>query len=256
MLTGFGAAASNIPANTMIGMWFSRARRGLATGFVSTGASLGLIVAGPLVPWIISIYPETGWRVSWYVLAAATFVLAIASLLVLRDRPGYEPEGIESEASHGKVPWRRLYLSGSVWRLGGVYFCFGFSYIIYLTFFAKRLIADIGYSQQQAGTLFMILGWASLPCGVLWGWIADRIGRRAAMTIALLVQAIADAVFALWTDPAGLTLSAVIWGLSAWGMPMIMAVTSQRHRGSGHGACGLRLPHSSFTASAKRPDHT
>ncbi len=226
VLAGFGAAGSNIPANTIIAMWFSRARRGVATGFVSTGASLGLIVAGPLVPWIMSSYPVAGWRVSWYVLAAIAFVIAIASLLVLRDHPGYEPEGFESETSHGKVEWRRLYLSGQVWRLGACYFCFGFSYIIYLTFFAKRLIADVGYTQQQAGTLFLILGCASLPCGITWGWIADRIGRRAAMAIALGMQAIAETLFALWTEPAGLTLSAVIWGLSAWGMPMLMAVTS------------------------------
>jgi MFS family permease len=226
VIAGFGAAGSNIPANTMVALWFSRARRGVATGVVSTGASLGLVVAGPLVPWIMSTYPVAGWRVSWYVLAAITFVIAIASLLVLRDRPGYEPEGVESEASHGKVAWRRLYLSGQVWRLGACYFCFGFSYIIYLTFFAKRLIADVGYTPQQAGTLFMILGWASLPCGVSWGWIGDRIGRRAAMAIALCMQAIAEAMFALWTDPTGLTLSAVIWGLSAWGIPMLMAVTS------------------------------
>ena len=226
VIAGFGAAGSNIPANTIIARWFSRRRRGIATGFVSTGASLGLIVAGPLVPWIMSLYPVAGWRVSWYVLAGITFVLAVTSALVLRDHPGYEPEGIESEASHGKVEWRQLYLSGRVWRLGACYFCFGFSYIIYLTFFAKRLIADVGYTQQEAGTLFMILGWASLPCGIMWGWIADRIGRRAAMAIALCLQAIAEALFALRTEPAGLTLSAVIWGLTAWGMPMLMAVTS------------------------------
>lgn len=226
VLAGFGAAGSNIPANTMVAMWFSRARRGVATGFVSTGASLGLIVAGPLIPWIMSAYPVAGWRVSWYVLAAITFAVAVASLLVLRDHPGYEPEGAESEATHGKVEWRWLYLSPKVWRLGACYFCFGFSYIIYLTFFAKRLIADVGYTQQEAGTLFMILGWASVPCGITWGWIADRIGRRAAMAIALCMQAVAEAIFALWAEPAGLTLSAVIWGLSAWGMPMLMAVTS------------------------------
>jgi MFS family permease len=132
---------------------------------------------------------------------------------------------MESTASHGHVSWRRLYFSASVWHLGAVYFCFGFAYMIYLTFFSKRLIADIGYTEQTAGTLFMILGWASLPCGILWGWIADIIGRKAAMTIILLIQALAFALFALWTDTAGLTVSAVLYGLTAWGIPSIMAVT-------------------------------
>lgn len=226
LLTGFGSAMANIPAHTMVGLWFSRARRGIATGTASSGASVGLIVAGPFVPWIITSFGDSGWRMSWYILAGLTFVLGVAAFLVLRDRPGYEPEGMESASSHGRVSWRKLYFSGSVWHLGAVYFCFGFAYMIYLTFFTKRLIADLGYTEQAAGTLFMILGWASLPCGVLWGWIADIIGRKAAMTIILLAQAVAFALFALWTDPAGLLVSAVLYGLTAWGIPSIMAVTS------------------------------
>ncbi len=106
-----------------------------------------------------------------------------------------------------------------------MYFCFGFAHMIYLTFFNKRLIADIGYTEQAAGTLFMILGWASLPCGLLWGWIADVIGRNRAMTIILVLQSVAFALFAVWTDTAGLTVSAVLYGLTAWVIPSIMAVT-------------------------------
>jgi MFS family permease len=225
LLTGMGSAAANIPAHTMIALWFSKARRGIVTGAASSGASVGLIVVGPLIPWIIRSYGDSGWRVSWFVLAAATFCLAIVALIVLRDRPGYRPEGFESGETHAPVSWRRIYFSRSVWHLGAVYFCFGFAYMIYLTFFSKRLIADIGYTPEAAGNLFMILGWASLPCGVLWGWISDHIGRKAAMTIILVIQALAFALFALWTDSAGLTLSAVLYGLTAWGIPSIMAVT-------------------------------
>jgi MFS family permease len=225
LLTGFGSAAANIPAHTILGLWFSRARRGIVTGVAASGASVGLIVTGPLIPWIVSSFGDSGWRWSWYILAAGTFVLAVAGFLVFRDRPGYQPEGMETEATHGRVSWRKLYLSGSVWHLGAVYFCFGFAYMIYLTFFSKRLIADIGYTQEQAGTLFMILGWASLPCGVLWGWIADAIGRKRAMTAILVLQSAAFAIFAVWTQTAGLIFSVVLYGLTAWGIPCIMAVT-------------------------------
>ena len=97
--------------------------------------------------------------------------------------------------------------------------------MIYLTFFTKRLIADVGYTEAQAGRLFMILGWASLPCGLIWGYAADAIGRKRAMAIILGIQAVAFALFALWTAPAGLTVSAVLYGLTAWGIPSLMAVT-------------------------------
>lgn len=224
LLAGFGTAMANIPAQAMIGQWFSRRRRGLATGTVGSGASIGLIVAGPLVPWMVASFGDSGWRMSWYVLAAGTFILAVAGFAILRDRPGYTPEGLESTGSHGHLSRRKLYLSGAIWQLGAVYFLFGFAFMIYLTFFTKRLIADIGYTPEAAGTLFMIMGWAGLPAAVLWGWIADKVGRNRAVMAILVLQAVSFALFALWTSTAGLTVSAVLFGLTIWGGPPIVAV--------------------------------
>jgi MFS family permease len=223
-LSGIGAAGSNVPAHTVVGMWFTQRRRGLATGMASSGASLGLVLAGLLIPWIMTTYGDTGWRMSWYILAAAVFVLAVVNFAVMRDRPGYRPDDHGPIKQRRPGDWKKLYLSGSVWHLGVVYFCFGFAYMVYMTFFTKRLIADVGYTQEAAGNLFMILGWASLLCGVLWGWTADVIGRKWAMMIIFLIQSVAYALFALWTDTAGLVISAVMFGITAWGIPSIMAV--------------------------------
>lgn len=223
-LSGVGAAAANVPAHAMIGLWFTQRRRGIATGTTATGASIGLVVAGPLIPFIIRTYGEDSWRLAWFILAAVVAVLAVVSYLVVRDRPGYRP------ADHGPaVPkkagdWKKIYLSGKVWHLGAVYFMFGFAYMAYMTFFVERLRTDLGYSQESAGNMFMILGWASLVCGFLWGFLADWIGRKRAMVIILSIQAVAYAIFALWTGTGGIVTSAVLFGITAWGIPAIMAV--------------------------------
>jgi len=44
-----------------------------------------------------------------------------------------------------------VYRSLSVWHLGLIYVAFGFSYIIYMTFFTKYLITKGGYTPQAAG---------------------------------------------------------------------------------------------------------
>jgi MFS family permease len=106
-----------------------------------------------------------------------------------------------------------------------VYIAFGFSYIIYMTFFTKQLVAEGGYTQEAAGSLFMTVGWVSLLCGVLWGAVSDAIGRRRALIIVYLMHALAFGLFALWTEPPGFTLSAALFGLSAWSIPAIMAAT-------------------------------
>jgi MFS family permease len=123
------------------------------------------------------------------------------------------------------LDWHKVYRSPSVWHLGVVYLAYGFSYIIYMTFFAKRLISDVGYTKEAAGSLFMLVGWLSLFCGVIWGSFSDRFGRKPALIAVYLLQASAFALFAASTHSASLIASAVLFGVTAWSIPTIMAAT-------------------------------
>jgi MFS family permease len=232
-VTGMGSGLSNVSVMGMITAWFAARRRGLASGIAVTGSSLGLIFVGPLVPRLLAVYGESGWRTCWFTFGGITLGLAIVCFLFLRNRPadiGLTAFGtdadIPSVASQTKsLRWSRAYRSAAVWHLRLVYIAFGFSYVIYITFFTKRLIAEGGYTQEAAGQLFMLMGWCSLLCGVIWGTVSDLIGRKWALMIVYVNHAIAFSLFALWPTPAGFTLSAVLYGLSAWSIPAIMAAT-------------------------------
>jgi MFS family permease len=104
-----------------------------------------------------------------------------------------------------------------------VYVAFGFSYIIYMTFFFKHLTTAGGYTREAAGALFMMVGWLSLCCGLMWGAVSDRIGRKMTLIIVYLIQAVSFVMFGWWPTTAGFTLSAVLFGLTAWSVPAIMA---------------------------------
>jgi sugar phosphate permease len=232
-LTGMGSGASNVPVMALLAAWFAPRRRGLAAGIGVTGSSLALILLGWLVPGLLTELGEDGWRVSWLAFAGATLGLAILALAVLRNSPadvGLRPLGAGPEGASGggarpaDAPnWGSVYRSGVIWHVGLVYVAFGFSYIIYMTFFTKYLVAEAHYTPVEAGRLFMTMGWVSLLCGLVWGWVSDHIGRKAALVIVYLVQAAAFGLFALWPSPVGLTLSAVLFGLTAWSIPAIVA---------------------------------
>ncbi len=230
-LTGIGGGASNVAIMGMLTAWFTTQRRGLASGIAVTGASFALIFIGPLAPRLLSAYGDNGWRICWLIFGGVTLLLAVACSVFLRNQPseiGLKPFGADSEelpTSQGTkaIQWGRVYRSVPVWQLGMVYFAFGFSYIIYMTFFVKRLIAEGGYTQAAAGNLFMLMGWFSLLCGVIWGAVSDMIGRKWALMIVYLMHTAAFSVFALWSSPPGFTLSAILYGLSAWSIPAIMA---------------------------------
>lgn len=230
-VTGVGSGASNVPVMGMWAAWFSRKRRGMASGIAVAGSSLALIAVGPLVPRILAAYPATGWRICWTIFGLVVLLLAAASFLLLRNRPsdvGLKPLGADATetppaAANAGLHWGSVYRSWIVWHVGLVYIAFGFSYIIYMTFFVKSLIADGGYTQKEAGSLFMTMGWFSLLCGLIWGTLSDIIGRKHALVIVYLIHTVAFSLFALWPAPAGFTISAILFGLTAWSIPAIMA---------------------------------
>lgn len=232
-LTGLGSGASNVPVMGLLSAWFAARRRGFATGIGVAGSSIALILVGPLVPRILIMSPLFGWRISWFLFGGLTLLLAAGSALLLRNHPqdkgatpyGGSPDDPPHRSPGGGLHWGSIYRATPVWHLGAVYVAFGFSYIVYTTFFAKYLIAGGGYTSQAAGRLFMVMGWFSLLCGLIWGSISDRIGRKGALIIVYLIHAVAFGLFALWPVPTGFTLSAILFGLTAWSIPAIMAAT-------------------------------
>jgi MFS family permease len=232
-LTGIGSGASNVPAMGLLAAWFVQRRRGLASGIGVTGSSLALIVLGLLVPHFLAAYGSNGWRVCWFFFAGITLGLAVLALAILRNCPsdlGLLPVGSPKGSAAVTVgmrelSWGKVYRSGRVWHLGLIYVAFGFSYIIYMTFFTKYLISEGEYTQASAGRLFMLMGWLSLLCGLIWGSFSDKFGRRTALVIVYIIQAAAFGLFALWPSTPGFVLSAVLFGLSAWSIPAIMAAT-------------------------------
>jgi MFS family permease len=230
-LAGIGSGASVVPVMGLVSAWFASKRRGMASGVAAAGPAFGLILVGPMVPVILTAYGDYGWRMCWFIFGGVTLLLAAGAGALLRNRPsdiGREPVGASANekapVNEGSaVRWRDVYTRPTVWLLGLVFSAFGFSFIIYLTFFNQSLIVEGGYTQSEAGRLFMIMGWFSLVCGLIWGSISDVIGRKGALAIVYLIHAVAFSMFPLWPTPAGFTISAILFGLSAWSIPGIMA---------------------------------
>jgi MFS family permease len=236
-LTGLGNGAAYVPAMALGSAWFGIKRRGFATGIVSGGIGAGTLISGLIVPPILAYYGNEGWRSVWYILGGIGLVIAAIVFALIRSRPeekGLLPVGISEKdvlasATGPKVStlqWSAVYRKGSVWYLGLVYFFYGSSYIIYMTFFAAYLVKEIGLTQAYAGGLWAMVGALSTFCGVIWGGISDRFGRSRGAALAYLVLALSYIIYALIKAPFGFYLSAVLFGLTAWSIPTIMAAAA------------------------------
>ena len=261
--TGFGSAGSNIPVMGLVSAWFAPRRRGMAAGFQVGGSGVALVVTGLLVPQVIAAWPGSGWRISWFILGGLVVLLGILSYAFLRNSPaekgllpvGAEPEQPARPAAGGKnqaspaggraqkgpspagegkekLQWGNVYASLALWHLGLIYFMFGFSYIIYSTFFSAALVSDKGYTQAQAGSLWALVGVLSIFSGVLWGAVSDYLGRKYALAMIFGLQAICYALMGSGQAPGILVLSAVLFGLTCWSIPGVVAAACGDYVGS------------------------
>jgi len=239
LLTGFGNGAAYVPAMALGSAWFAIKRRGFATGIVSGGIGAGTAISGYLVPPILAEYGSEGWRYAWYTLGTIALVIGVIVFVLVRTRPeekGLLPLGASEKESPTptysgtqkvtSLQWSSVWKMGSVWYLGLVYFFYGLSYVIYMTFFAAYLVKDMGQTPAFAGKLWFTVGVLSIFCGVLWGGISDRLGRSLGSALAYLVLATAYITYALAKGPAGFYFSAILFGLTAWSIPTIMAAAA------------------------------
>jgi len=239
LLTGLGNGACFVPAMALGSAWFAMKRRGFATGIVSSGIGIGTLISGLVVPPILTAFGQNGWRVSWYILGGAVLVVSGIVYTFLRNRPeekGLQPVGaeetkIEPAASSdtekvSSLQWVGVIKMGSMWYLGVIYFFYGLSYIIYMVFFAAYLVKDIGFTQEAAGELWALVGGLSIFCGVIWGGISDHLGRSKGAALAYLFLGLSYIIYALIKVKFGIYLSAVIFGLTAWSIPTIMAAAA------------------------------
>jgi predicted MFS family arabinose efflux permease len=223
LLTGLGSGAVFVPSVALMSSWFDARRRGMVSGIVASGPALAMVVAGPVVPVVIRAGGTEGWRFAWYLFAGLTFLVGVLTLLFQRDRPFTEPE-LSGPASDGWSSAGLLIILRSryAWHMAFVYMSFGFAYMVYLTFFQRRLTGDLGLSSVEAGNLFLLLGAASVICGLVWGSISDHMGRGKALALNSLLQAAAAALFAWWPSTCGIILSTLLCGLTAIAVPGII----------------------------------
>ncbi len=261
-VTGLGNGMVMAPSIALMSSWFDSRRLGFASTVAASGNGLGLMVAGPVVPRIIAAGGLDGWRWAWFFFAALTAVVAIVTFAFERDRPyetprdrqtaspdGHNPRLVSPDASwagesptggsaerRGRQVWVADFVdvlrSGYAWHLGVVYCLYGVAFLIYFTFFQKRLIADLQLSAEAAGSLFLAVGASSLVFGLIWGAVSDRIGRGPTLGTILALQGVAACLFGFRLGTAALILSAIFFGSGVFGVPGLVGAAC----GDGFGA--------------------
>lgn len=224
LITGVGSGLANVPAMGLISHWFYKSVRGKAAGFILTGNSLGVIFSGLFIPFVNTWAGMEGWRNCWLYMGGLSLVIAFAAFALIRNSPeemGISPAGKpDALAVHATTA-----PPGVLNRLGLLYGLFGATHVIYITFIVTMLVNERGFGEQSAGVFWAVFGLLSIVSGPVMGGLSDRIGRKKAIMIVFLLFTLAYVIVALSRSDVLLALSVIIFGVSSWGIPTILAAT-------------------------------
>ena len=185
LLLGVGEAGA-YPSGTKINIaWFPRSERAIAASIFDSGSRIGAALSLPLVAWIIGSF---GWRMSFAVTGLLGVVWVVLWLMIYRDPEKHKsvtPEQLahlQAERGAGKdgphVPWASLFGYRTIWGMMIGFFCLNFVIYFFITWFPTYLMQARHFSLAQLGTLGLLPGLVSIPCGWLGGFTSDSLYRR------------------------------------------------------------------------------
>lgn len=213
-IIAFGfSLASLVVTMTAVAQWF-RQRRTLAMGFLATGFAAG----GLLVPAVVWIIDQFGWRTATINFGAGMWLLGIPLALVVKS-----PQDGENSAESGKVSLKVTQkpdeltvkevlkmkgfwlLSMSIlfsWLAGGA-----------ITVHQIPYMVSIGISRQTAALMVLVFALSNVTGRLLFGWFGDIFDKRRIFAVAASIKAMGVLAFALATSMGQIIPSMIALGI-------------------------------------------
>ncbi|MCS6925722.1 MAG: MFS transporter [Candidatus Binatia bacterium] len=227
VIAACGMSAAYVPCNATVVRWFIR-RRGLALSITSSGASFGNFVFPPLAAALIAAY---GWRTAYQLLGViATVAIALCATCIVRDpeRMQLHPDGDAPDTAPSPKPSHQPPPPSEGWTLAearrtstfwllNLIFTMTWLVVFFPMIHLVPFALDLGLPQLQAAMTVSVIGVAGFAGRLLMGPLSDRLGRKPALGLCLLLQALAFLGFILSTGLVSLYTAAAVFGFSYGG---------------------------------------
>lgn len=219
-LLGFGTAFSYTPTISLLVGWFPQ-RRAAVIGAVNSGAGIGMLLVGAMVPYLQGTFGEISWRLAWGIFALASVLTALAVLVFLPNPSA--PAAVSQQRTANKA----IYRNREVIRIGLLYAIIGSTYVVQAIFMYSFAL-DAGLSVVVAGRLAAMSGIFSIFSGPFCGALADRFGRRRVIQALVFADLVGTAIPLLWPDLPGFALHYLIIGAAMSGLfTVVLAATTE-----------------------------
>ncbi|MGW6456502.1 MFS transporter [Streptomyces sp. NPDC055078] len=185
VVLGFAEGPAYALATHIVHAWFPPEKRGLPASIVTSGASIGPLIAAPVLTWVIFTW---SWHAAFGVLIVAGALWLVAWLTLSKDAPEQHPtesvvSGPEAAAAPEQAPLRILLTTGTVAGIGFLTFFAYWSTTLKVSWLPLYLNEGLGYDAITAGRLitvpYAVAAAAAIGAGLLSNHLIARgVSRR------------------------------------------------------------------------------
>ena len=155
--------------------WFPNELRTLPTAVIAQGAGVGIMVALPLLNWIIVRY---SWHWAFGVLGIAGLAWSAVWLALGREGPLTAAPANDTAREPGRIAYRKLLLSPTIIAAWCASFGAQWGLSQALSWQGAFLIKGLGFTQASIGLLGALPAAGSVIVVILAGWFSQRLLAR------------------------------------------------------------------------------
>ena len=178
VILGFAEGPAFALANHAAHSWFPPEKRAMAGGFVSAGASIGTLIAAPVLTWMIFRWD---WHAAFYVLIAMGVLWAVAWLILGRSS-GDSAAGAAAVSTvvveTVDAPYKTILKTGTVVGIAVLMFSSYWSTTLKIAWLPVYLQEGLGYDTATAGQLMMLPYGLAAVGAIGAGWFSGRLISR------------------------------------------------------------------------------
>jgi len=237
------AAGCLMPLSTQMGgavlinEWFVK-RRGTMLGIVMSTASIGGIVAGTVLPQVVS---TGGWQVGFRVVGLTNLgVCLLTGLFLVRDRPSHvnlRAYGAYDDVAHGDVG--RSHATAAAAFASPQFIALTIGLVVFSTLMAMQqhfppLMKEHGLSLEAAGTLLAMLSVANIAATLLFGALNDRLGPVISMAVSGTLLVVSLGLFVASSGYVPQAVAILVYSVPAITSPIITPILYRHTFGGKH----------------------
>lgn len=183
LIFGLGAESMIVAVTTTLAKWFRGKELSFAFGLNLTIARLGSFAALNSPSWARGLYDDWQKPLLLAVLLGTTCLIGAAIYWILEAYGARRYQLGEADQPDKVVLSQSLQFSTSYWLIVGLCATFYSAIFPFQTFAVKFFIEAHETSREMGGFLSSMLTLFAMICTPLFGYVADRIGRRSHLMI-------------------------------------------------------------------------